>query len=89
MTEVIHWLWHAGGMLRIPRNLEWAELLARVFEVDVTVCPKCGARGMQVIACVTESAAIRDILTCIGEPTAPPRLEPARLPQPQLVDAAA
>ena len=33
---------------------------------------------MQVIACVTESAAIRDILTCIGEPTAPPMLDPPR-----------
>jgi hypothetical protein len=53
-------------------------MLARVFEVDVTVCPKCGARGMQVIACITESAAIRDILTCIGEPTAPPMLDPPR-----------
>ena len=71
------------------RYLEWAELLARVFAVDVTVCPRCGARGMQMIACINESAAIRDILTCIGEPTAPPRLEPARLPQPQLIDAAA
>ena len=66
---------------RTGRYLEWAELLARVFEVDVTVCPRCGTRGMQMIAAITHADAIRDILTCIGEPTAPPALERAQLAQ--------
>ncbi len=59
------------------RYLAWAELMQRVFEFDVTNCPKCGAAGMQVIACITESDVIRRILRCIGQPAAPPQLEPA------------
>lgn len=65
---------HARG-----RYLDWAELMRRVFEFDVTVCPRCRTSGMQVIACITDVDVIRDILTHIGQPTAPPRLEPACL----------
>jgi hypothetical protein len=67
--------------VRSGRYLAWAELLARVFELDVTVCPKCGTRGMQVVATITQADVIHDILACIGEPTAPPALAPARPPQ--------
>ena len=31
-----------------PRRLGWANLLARVFAVDVTVCRKCGGRNVHV-----------------------------------------
>jgi len=63
------------------RYLEWVDLLRRVFELDLTVCPKCGTHGMQIISCITQPDVICKILTCIGEPTAPPKLEPARLPE--------
>lgn len=34
----------AAGSVASPRRLGWANLLARVFAVDVTVCRKCGGR---------------------------------------------
>lgn len=43
------------------RRRRWAELLRRVFEVDVTVCPRCGG-AMRILAFVTEPAAVRRIL---------------------------
>lgn len=69
------------------RYFEWADLLTRVFEFDVTVCGRCGAHGMQVISCITQPDVIYDILTCIGEPTAPAKLDPAHLPESAYTDA--
>lgn len=37
-----------------PRRLGGANLLARVFAIDVTVCRKCGGR-MRILAVVTDS----------------------------------
>ena len=56
--------------------MDWSQLMTRVFEFDVTQCPKCGTKGMQVIACITKHEAIRALLTSVGQPTAPPQLEP-------------
>ena len=42
-------------------------------------CPLCGA-DMRIIAFITEAAVVRDILIHLGEPTAPPRIAPARGP---------
>jgi len=43
-----------------PRRhrVEWARLLARVFQVDVTTCDACGGH-MKVIAALTDPSAIR------------------------------
>jgi len=57
---------------------DWATLMSRVFEIDVTQCPRCGTRGMQALACTTQSEVIHKILAHIGEATAPPQLEPPR-----------
>ena len=57
----------------------WALLLARIYEVFPLLCPLCGAE-MRIIAFVTDVSAIRDILVHLGEPTAPPRIAPARGP---------
>ena len=65
---------------RTGRYLDWAKLMTRVWEADITICPRCGMKGMQSIASITQSDVIRDILTCIGEPTAPPEFAPARYP---------
>ncbi len=43
----------------------WAELMARVFAVDVLACPKCNSR-MQRIAVITEPRVIRDFLASVG-----------------------
>ena len=57
--------------------LEWAVLMQRVFEVDVTLCPRCGLEGMQIIASITDPIVIRDMLSSMGQSTGPPGFEPA------------
>ncbi len=54
-----------------PHRLPWAELLRRVFLVDVLDCPRCHAR-MRIVAAVTEPGAIERILRHLGESTVPP-----------------
>ncbi len=57
----------------------WALLLARIYEVFPLVCPTCGG-AMRIIAFITAAPTVRDILVHLGEPTAPPRIAPARGP---------
>ena len=57
----------------------WALLLARIYEVFPLVCLRCGGE-MRIIAFITNPSTIRDILLHLGEPTAPPRIAPARGP---------
>jgi hypothetical protein len=62
----------------------WARLLKRVFEDDVTLCPRCGG-PMRMLGAVLDREAIRRILLARGLPFDPPRLAPARPPeQPEL-----
>ena len=57
---------------RRPQNCSWAELLHRVFSVDVLECPKCSGR-MRILAAINPPEAIRKILDCLGIPSrAPP-----------------
>ena len=57
----------------------WARLLARIYEVFPLGCPLFGAQ-MRIIAFITDGPTVRDILAHRGEPTAPPRIAPARGP---------
>lgn len=57
----------------------WAELLARVFGLDLKTCPPCGST-LKIIAAILEPFAIQSILTCLGLPDKPPNLAPARSP---------
>jgi len=61
-----------------PRRhrVEWARLLARVFQVDVTTCDACGGH-MKVIAALTDPSAIRKYLDHVGLPSRAPPLSPA------------
>jgi hypothetical protein len=54
-------------------------LLARIYEVFPLMCPLCGAQ-MRIIAFITDGPTVRDLLAHCGEPTAPPRIAPARGP---------
>ena len=54
----------------------WAMLLARIYEVFLLACSRCGAQ-MRIIAFITDPATIHDLLRHLGEPTAPPRIAPA------------
>ena len=70
-----------------PHRLSWGQLIARVFDIDVSLCPACGGR-MQIIAALTEPDAIRRYLEAAGRPWPPyARVRPhplftARLNQP-------
>ena len=64
-------------------RLSWAKLLARVFRIDVRVCPDCSGR-MRVIAALTEPASIRRFLQGMGLSWRAPRIAPVR-PAPQAV----
>ena len=54
-------------------------LIARICEVFPLVCPVCGGQ-MRIIAFITYSADIRQILDHIGVDAEPPRITPARGP---------
>ena len=60
-------------------RLSWAQLFARVFERDVTVCPACGG-PTRVLAVITDTEVKRRILSHLGLPHEPPRPAPARAP---------
>jgi hypothetical protein len=60
------------------RNYTWAQLMQRVFEVDVLACD-CGGR-LRFIACITKPEAITAILRHLGLPDTPPQITPARSP---------
>jgi hypothetical protein len=53
-----------------PSRIAWAKLLARVFKVDVSVCPKC--RGpMRVLRAVTDPDEIAELLHGARPPPLP------------------
>ena len=58
-------------------RLTWAELMLRVFKIDVLECPRCQAR-LKIISTVTTPSAARAILECLGLPARPPPLAAAR-----------
>src|SRR6266545_1678778 len=57
----------------------WARLLTRIDAVFPLRCPHC-AGEMRIIAFITDAPNVRAILAHLGEPTAPPRIAPARGP---------
>jgi hypothetical protein len=61
------------------RRHPWADLIWRVFAIDVLRCDECGGRR-RVIASITERSVMTAILDAMGLPTEPPRLHPARSP---------
>ena len=63
-------------------RLLWAALLARVFAIDVTKCPKCAGR-LRLVAAITDAASAKRYLDGVGLPSEIPSLAPARAP-PQL-----
>ena len=69
----------AGGCPRVKRRYDWAELLRRVFAVDVLRCGLCGGRR-ELIAQITQPGVVTAILAALGLPTEAPRVHPARGP---------
>ena len=58
------------------RNYTWAELMRRVFELDVLECPRCLGR-MKIVAAIHSPGAIRKILDCLDLSSRAPPLAPA------------
>jgi hypothetical protein len=80
VLSVQHWDRLLGGVLYAasPR-VEWAALLRRSFDVDVTVCAKCGGR-VRVLAVITEPDSARRILAHLGMAMEAPPVARARDP---------
>lgn len=61
---------HHKGNKKIRRP-DFARLMVRVFAIDILECPRCKSR-MQLISCVQDPKAMRDILRSLKMSTAPP-----------------
>lgn len=70
----------SASLAAVPpaRRIPWADLLRRVFAVDVLRCP-CGGRR-QVIAFISEPEVVVKILDHLGLPSLPPPVAAARPP---------
>ena len=53
------------------RRMRWAQLLKRVFDIDIERCPHCGGQ-LKPIAAIENAAAIARILTHLGLAAQPP-----------------
>jgi hypothetical protein len=64
-----------------PRHtrIPWADLLRRVYKIDVLLCPSCGGR-MRVIAFLSDPKVVRQILDHLELPSSPLPRAPARDP---------
>ncbi|MEW6754925.1 MAG: transposase [Candidatus Latescibacterota bacterium] len=68
-------------------RLPWAQLVARVFRIDLA-CPRCGG-ALRIIAALTDPDSLRTYLEGVGLDSRPPPVAPAhRHPEPQFDFAA-
>ena len=61
----------------VKGRMRWAQLLKRVFDIDIERCPHCGGQ-LKLIAAIGDAAAIARILTHLGLAAQPPPRAPAR-----------
>ena len=69
------------------RQYPWAELMRRVFAVDVLECPRCHG-PMKILAAIHPPDTAGAILECLGLPARPPPLAPLRRAPARLFDPA-
>ncbi len=62
---------------RRPRRLAWADLMRRVFAVDVLECPRCGG-SMRILAAIHPPETARALLERLVLPSRAPPIDPAR-----------
>ena len=58
-------------------RMSWAQLLKRVFDIDIERCPHCGGT-LKIIAAIVDPSVIAKILAHLGLPTRAPPRAPAR-----------
>lgn len=66
----------AAGAAPRPRYRSWAELMRRVFAIDVLECPRCG-EPMRILAAIHPPKATRAIVECLKLSSRAPPLAPA------------
>ena len=59
----------------------WAQLLKRVFALDMARCPFCQQGALRIIAAITQGEVIRTILRHLKLAADPPPIAPARVRQ--------
>ena len=64
-----------------PKRMSWARLLKRVFNIDISQCPRCSGK-MKILAAIEDPKVIRKILDHLGIPSSPPKLGSSRGPPP-------
>jgi hypothetical protein len=57
-------------------NYTWAELMKRVWALDILACPRCTGR-MRIMAAIDHPDVTRKILDCVGLPSRAPPVAPA------------
>ncbi len=62
---------------KLVSSHQWAKLLARVFEIDVSKCKHCGGE-LKIISAIINPTAIQKILNHLGLSPQPPPIAPAR-----------
>ena len=62
-----------------PQRISWARLLARVFNIDITSCPKCQG-NIKIISAIEDPKVIKKILEHMNLPSIAPKPYPARGP---------
>jgi hypothetical protein len=72
---------HRPGKWRraVRRYYTWAELLRRVFRVEIFTCPNCGG-ARRLLAAIKDPEAIERVLRAMGLPFEAPELAVARAP---------
>ena len=66
-------------------NYSWSSLLRRVFDIDVSVCERCGG-PVRIIAAIQEPETAGKILNRLALPSKPPPITPARYERCSLSD---
>jgi hypothetical protein len=57
-----------GGIpARVAYRRRWAELLRKVFAIDIFLCDRCGSRR-RIVAAITQPDVAHAILHCLGPP---------------------
>jgi ribosomal protein L32 len=63
----------------VRRYYTWAELLRRVFGVEIFTCPNCGG-ARRLLAAIKDPDSIERVLRAVGLPFDAPELAVARAP---------
>ena len=61
------------------KRISWARLLKRVFNIDISICPKCRGQ-IRIIAAIEDPKVIKKILEHMDLPSTAPRLMSTRGP---------